>query len=84
MVLSLGFDPFIQNLVGYPLRQVEVSNADPAQLANATKYSPETFSVHADQELDVSMKANIFASLFNANKDWRIVQNTCPSGMMRA
>lgn len=80
MILSLGFDPFIQNLITYPLRQVEVTTAGTAHVTNATNYSPNTFSVHADQELDVSMKANIYASLFNAASGWNIPRYSCPSG----
>ncbi|KAF2100126.1 hypothetical protein NA57DRAFT_56054 [Rhizodiscina lignyota] len=80
MVLSLGFDPFIQNLVAYDLRYPVSQNAGYAYVANTTKYNPETFSVHADATVDVSMKANILSSLFNANDDWKVAKYSCPTG----
>ncbi|KAJ9299788.1 hypothetical protein DTO271G3_2672 [Paecilomyces variotii] len=81
-ILSLGFDPFVQNLVHYVPRTID----DPSQIslvAGTARYNTVGPLMGADDYyVDPVMKANVYESLFNLDpsQPWAIPQYTCPTG----
>jgi hypothetical protein len=73
VILALGFDPFIQNLVNYKT----VYENDPAStsyLAKADGYKPSTI---ADQR---ELKGMISNALYTLNENWRTPLYQCNTG----
>ncbi|KAL4742967.1 hypothetical protein BDV11DRAFT_216176 [Aspergillus similis] len=83
VVLAVGFDPFVQNLVHYSSDLV-VDTSRVSRLANATYYDTlgplqASFSSYF---VEPTLKANIYNSIFSTDpsRPWAIPQYTCPSG----
>ncbi|KAF7533252.1 hypothetical protein G7054_g7213 [Neopestalotiopsis clavispora] len=81
LMASLGFDPFIQNLIHYYSGQVEAI-ALTALTGNSTSYNVLGFPFSAGMEVDPSMKANVYNSIFNPSQEayWGTPQFSCPNG----
>ncbi|OQE44784.1 hypothetical protein PENCOP_c002G08526 [Penicillium coprophilum] len=83
VLLAVGFEPFVQNLVQYsPDHVVDASKI--SRLANTTDYNgvgPLQIGP-GNYYIEPSFKANIYNSIFNIDPErpWAIPQYTCPTG----
>ncbi|KAF2095410.1 hypothetical protein NA57DRAFT_79137 [Rhizodiscina lignyota] len=89
MILVLGWDPFIQNLVQYFNKEtVSHSPTDRAYVTNATVYGTTGAQIAVGQQfntfyVDPVLKANVYSSLFNSGKNrqqWATPQFVCTTG----
>ncbi|KAJ5394216.1 uncharacterized protein N7487_011857 [Penicillium crustosum] len=83
MLLAVGFDPFIQNLVNYsPDLVVDASRI--SRLANTTDYSGLGPLQAAAENfyIEPTFKGNIYNSIFSTDirRPWAIPQYMCPTG----
>ncbi|KAI2767180.1 hypothetical protein DTO012A8_7597 [Penicillium roqueforti] len=82
MIFSIGFDPFVQNLVHY----VPHYREDPSQvslLASTRGYNTVGPLLGGDTfYVDPILKANVYSALFNLDPTlpWSKPQHTCPTG----
>ncbi|KAJ6125759.1 hypothetical protein N7523_003379 [Penicillium sp. IBT 18751x] len=82
MILSIGFDPFVQNLIHYVPHDTE----DPSQvslIASTWGYNTLGPLIGAsDFFVDPILKANVYSALFNldSSQPWAVPQYTCPTG----
>ncbi|KAK6814647.1 hypothetical protein RU639_009324 [Aspergillus parasiticus] len=83
VVLAVGFDPFVQNLVHYSSDLV-VDTSRVSRLANATYYDTlgPLQTSFSNYFVEPTLKANIYNSIFSTDpsRPWAIPQYTCPSG----
>ncbi|KAJ5951516.1 uncharacterized protein N7479_009929 [Penicillium vulpinum] len=83
VLLAVGFDPFIQNLVHYsPDLIVDASQV--SRLANATNYSGlgPLGTASNNYYIEPTFKGNIYNSIFSTDpaRPWAIPQYMCPTG----
>ncbi|PKX90088.1 DUF3176 domain-containing protein [Aspergillus novofumigatus IBT 16806] len=72
-IISLAFDPFVQQIVSYPVRQV-ISPSDVATMKQARfPLSAENTGADVDDAFDHAMHAGLWSDNF-------ILDPTCPSG----
>ncbi|KAF2013685.1 hypothetical protein BU24DRAFT_424693 [Aaosphaeria arxii CBS 175.79] len=82
VILALGFDPFVQNLVRYYPKSVPDATQQ-ARVANASLFdSVGTLVGDGVQNINPSVKANIYNSILNVDpsEPWSIPQYTCTTG----
>ncbi|OJJ42091.1 hypothetical protein ASPZODRAFT_105830 [Penicilliopsis zonata CBS 506.65] len=82
IVLAVGFDPFVQNLVHYVPRSV-VDASQSCLLGNTSMYNTVGPLMGGDLSyVDPVLKANVYNSLFNpsSSQTWATPQNTCSTG----
>ncbi|KAJ5443456.1 uncharacterized protein N7458_007328 [Penicillium daleae] len=85
VILALGFDPFVQNLVHYQQKMV-VDSSKTALVANSSTYSAYGFQYvlagSGDTRMvDSELKSNVYNSLLNRDqkRPWAIPQYSCSS-----
>ncbi|KAJ6171363.1 hypothetical protein N7470_000430 [Penicillium chermesinum] len=82
MVLAIGFDPFIQNLVHYVPGNID-SPSEISILGNTSLYNTAGPLTGGDTYyVDPILKANVYSALFNTDpaQPWAVPQYTCPTG----
>ncbi|KAF2092691.1 hypothetical protein NA57DRAFT_49700 [Rhizodiscina lignyota] len=79
VILSLGFDPFIQNLVTYGTQPYN-NGTQIAYVTNATTYTIP--GITDANDIDIGMKTNIYAATFasDPNEAWGTPLYSCPTG----
>ncbi|OOF98233.1 hypothetical protein ASPCADRAFT_404019 [Aspergillus carbonarius ITEM 5010] len=83
VLLALGFDPFIQNLVHYYPTDVEDASQVAFLAKNSHFYSRgPRIAGYGYYYVDATVKANVYNLLFSSDqsKSWRVPQYTCFSG----
>ncbi|KAL4893169.1 Mus7/MMS22 family-domain-containing protein [Aspergillus ambiguus] len=83
VLLAIGFEPFVQNLVHYSSDLV-VDTSKISRLANATNYSGlgPLQSGAVNYYIEPTLKGNIYNSIFSTDpgRPWTIPQHMCPTG----
>ncbi|KAE8143438.1 hypothetical protein BDV38DRAFT_277459 [Aspergillus pseudotamarii] len=82
MVLAIGFDPFIQNLVHYVPGSID-SPSEISLLGSTSLYNTVgPLSGGGLFYVDPILKANVYSALFNTNpaQPWAVPQYTCSTG----
>ncbi|PYH81004.1 hypothetical protein BO82DRAFT_384006 [Aspergillus uvarum CBS 121591] len=82
VILAIGFDPFIQNLLHYVSSTIE-SPSQISFLGATSLYNVVGPIIAADYHyVDPILKANVYSALFNIDSTapWAIPQYTCPTG----
>ncbi|OJJ98496.1 hypothetical protein ASPACDRAFT_1857753 [Aspergillus aculeatus ATCC 16872] len=82
VILAIGFDPFIQNLLHYVSSAIE-SPSQVSLLGATSLYNVVGPIIGADSHyVDPILKANVYSALFNIDSTapWATSQYTCPTG----
>ncbi|KAF2828743.1 hypothetical protein CC86DRAFT_465487 [Ophiobolus disseminans] len=81
MIISIAFDPFVQNLVGYHTKLVLVPGQS-AFVANSNKYQAQTYATNNYIIINPSLKASIFSALYSydARRAWSEPYHVCGTG----
>ncbi|KAL4745770.1 hypothetical protein BDW72DRAFT_186100 [Aspergillus terricola var. indicus] len=82
IILALGFDPFIQNLLHYVSDSIE-SPWQASLLGSTSRYNVVGPNIGGDfHYVDPVLKANVYNSLLNINsaENWAIPAYTCATG----
>ncbi|KAL3487460.1 hypothetical protein BJX62DRAFT_240953 [Aspergillus germanicus] len=82
IILSLGFDPFVQNLLHYVSDSID-SPSQASLLGSTSRYNTAGPLIGASLHyVDPVLKANVYNSLFNVNStaNWAVPSYTCTTG----